>query len=101
MRGLSGRDPLKPGTGMLFIFDDLSFQSMWMPEMRFPLDIIWLDENLSVVHITEGCPPCPDVRPENCPSYESKYRVKYAIEVVAGQAAIYGFTQGIKLSVAD
>ena len=98
-RGLSGRPQLPEGRGMLFIFDNVSRQGMWMIEMRFPLDIVWLDEHLQVVHITKGCPPCPN---ENeCPAYSSVYRVKYAIEMTAGQADANGFAMGKVLSVVN
>jgi uncharacterized membrane protein (UPF0127 family) len=100
-RGLSGREPLLPGHGMLFLFDTLAVQGMWMPDMRFPLDIVWLDENMTVVHVTEGaqpCPPAPDAT--NCPTHSSRFRAKYAIEMTAGQAGSYGFVPGLQLSVA-
>lgn len=101
-RGLSGLEPaLPPGHGMLFIFDELAVQGMWMPDMRFPLDIVWVDENLTVVHVTEGAPPCPQPSlPSNCPTHGSRFRAKYAIEMTAGQAGIYGFVPGLQLSVA-
>jgi uncharacterized protein len=88
-QGLSGRPFLPPGKGMFFVFRSLAKQSMWMIDMRFPLDIVWLDENLTVVHISYNCSPCPDA--SQCPTYSSVYRVKYAIEMTAGQAEEYGF----------
>lgn len=97
-QGLSGRESLKKGTGMLFIFDEIKQQSMWMPDMKFPLDVIWLDEILSVVHISYGLLPCADRRA--CPSTNSVYACKYAIEMNAGEAAIYGFMNGTQLTVA-
>lgn len=96
-RGLSGRPPLPTGHGMLFIFPRLDRHTMWMPEMRFPLDIVWLDENLGVVHITRGAQPCPNRR--ECPSYGSEKMAKYAIEMTAGEAAAYGFRIGTQLSL--
>jgi len=70
---------------------------MWMIEMKFPLDIVWLDENLTVVHVTNECPPCPNA--SNCPAYSSVYRVKYAIEMTAGEADTHGFSIGKQLYV--
>ena len=96
-QGLSGRPFLRTGHGMLFIFGSLSKQGMWMIDMLFPLDIVWLDENLEVVHISAGCPPCPSVA--QCPTYSSVYRAKYAIEMTAGEAGAYGFAVGKQLSV--
>ena len=96
-QGLSGRKSLPQGTGMLFIFATIKKQSMWMPDMEFPLDIVWLDENLSVVHITYGALPC--VSRNDCPSYSSTYSAKYAIEMNSGDAQRYGFTTGAQLSL--
>jgi uncharacterized protein len=96
-QGLSGRPSLPRGRGMFFVFSGLSKQSMWMIEMRFPLDIVWLDENLTVVHISYNCQPCPNEM--QCPSYSSVYRVKYAIEMTAGEAEEYGFSLGKQIYV--
>jgi len=97
-QGLSGRKSLKKGTGMLFIFNEIQRQNMWMPDMKFPLDVIWLDETLSVIHISYGLQPCVDRR--TCPSTNSVYACKYAIEMNEGEAAIYGFMNGTQLTVA-
>lgn len=97
VQGLSGRPKLDEGAGMLFVFPNVSRQSMWMIEMRFPLDIVWLDEYLNIVHITYGCDPCPNAN--QCPSYSSVKRVKYAIEMTAGAAAAYGFEKEKQLVV--
>ena len=96
-QGLSGRERLAAGSGMLFIFPELAKQSMWMPDMNFPLDIVWLDETLTVTHIVYGAPPCPSRN--NCPGYSSKYQAKYAIEMPSGNAIEYGFTEGMPLKV--
>ena len=96
-QGLSGRERLAAGSGMLFIFPALAKQSMWMPDMLFALDIVWLDETLAVTHITYGAPPCPSRN--NCPGYSSKYDAKYAIEMVSGDARKYGFTEGMPIKV--
>ncbi len=70
---------------------------MWMIEMKFPLDIVWLDEHMTVVHITRNAPPCESAA--NCPSYSSRYKVKYAIEMTAGGADSNGFSLGKQLTV--
>jgi len=95
-QGLSGRPSMPLGTGLFFVFPELAIQSMWMPNMRFPLDIVWLDEHLSVVSITYGAQPCST---NPCPSYTSTYKALYAIEMNAGDAAKNGFNIGVPLAV--
>jgi uncharacterized membrane protein (UPF0127 family) len=94
-KGLSGRKGLSSGTGMLFLFTTLGVQSMWMPGMKFPIDIVWLDENLSVIHVNYGATPC--IEGNDCPSYSSIYSALYAIEMAEGDAKKYGFSLGTEL----
>lgn len=65
--------------------------------MNFPLDIVWLDETLSVSHIVYGLQPCTSR--QSCPSSSSQYDAKYAIEMPQGDASKYGFTEGMNLTV--
>jgi uncharacterized protein len=63
VRGLSGRPGLKPGTGMLFVYDRPQSIGIWMKDMRFSLDILWIREG-RVVHIERNAPPLTAVGPE-------------------------------------
>jgi uncharacterized membrane protein (UPF0127 family) len=56
VRGLSGRPGLKPGHGMLFVYDRPRPVSIWMKDMRFPLDIIWVQAG-RIVAIEKHAPP--------------------------------------------
>jgi len=99
IRGLSGRSGMPTNTGMLFIFDRISVQSMWMVEMRFPLDILWLDEYMRIVNISYDCKPCPDR--SRCPFFGSMYPVKYAIELNGGAARAFGLDVGDSLILSE
>jgi uncharacterized membrane protein (UPF0127 family) len=96
-KGLSGREKLPAGYGMLFVFPVVAVQSMWMPDMKFPLDIVWLDEHLCVTNLSLGAQPC--ARHAECPKYSSGSMVKYAIEMNAGEAKALGFKPGVVLTV--
>src|ERR1700686_5416580 len=60
-KGLGGRSGLKENEGMLFIFPEPGNYGFWMAGMNFPLDMIWLDENMKVIYIKK------DARPESYP----------------------------------
>lgn len=94
--GLSNRKTLSPRRGMLFIFPNVKLQSMWMPNMYFPLDIVWIDTNYTIVKIEENVQPCSGSH--NCHSYSSGTPVQYAIELNALDASRIGLTIGKKLS---
>lgn len=42
-RGLSGREKMGDGDGMLFVFPKRGLYPFWMKDMSFDLDIVWLD----------------------------------------------------------
>ena len=57
-RGLSGRASLPADRGMLFVFDQPGYYGIWMKEMRFPLDLIWVAGGV-VVDRSERLPVPP------------------------------------------
>lgn len=63
MRGLSGRAELKSGRGMLFVYERPQPIGIWMKDMRFPLDILWIREG-RIVHIEQNAPPLAPAGPE-------------------------------------
>src|SRR4051812_8934615 len=42
-KGLSGTHDLRSNQAMLFVYDTDDEWSIWMKEMNYPIDIIWLD----------------------------------------------------------
>lgn len=79
--GLSGRDSLPAGGGMLFIMPASARHGFWMKDMNFSLDLIWIDENWKVVQVM------PDVPPESYPHvFQPDIPVRYVLEVNAGWA---------------
>jgi uncharacterized membrane protein (UPF0127 family) len=97
IQGLSDRRSMPKAHGMIFIFDGMAIRGMWMNRMRFPLDIVWLDDYLRVVSITRGCQPCKTT--SACPTYTSVVPARYAIELNAGDADGLGFREGVALRV--
>lgn len=74
--GLSGRNELSEDRGLLFVFPTSGNHGIWMKDMNFPIDIIWLDEDKKVVHIER------EVRPETFPYvFYPKAPAKYVLEV--------------------
>jgi hypothetical protein len=81
--GLMFRPSLPIDRGMIFVFEAADFHAIWMKNCKFPIDIVWLDEAKTVVHVAESVPPC---KADPCPSYTPLRRAAYVIELNAGQA---------------
>lgn len=78
-RGLMYRAAPSP---MLFIFSDSSVKSFWMKNVKFPLDIIWIDADKKILG-WDRMLPCES---EPCKIYNSPGQIKYVLEVEAGFA---------------
>lgn len=78
-KGLSERDSLTKNTGMLFDFKQDGDWRMWMVQMRFPIDIAWLDKNYKILKIKSNAKPAdfPEVYYADAPS-------RYVIELNSG-----------------
>jgi len=81
--GLMFRASLPLDRGMIFVFETADFHGIWMKNCRFPIDILWLDEEKRIVHVAESVPPC---QADPCPVYNPMRRASYVIELNAGQA---------------
>jgi uncharacterized membrane protein (UPF0127 family) len=99
-RGLSYRDGLEPGTGMLFIYPEAGIRSFWMKEMRFCLDIIWLGET-QVVGAAENVCPEPGVPDADLTRYPSNEPVRFILEVPANWLADRGYGSGTPIDLSS
>jgi uncharacterized membrane protein (UPF0127 family) len=91
-KGLSIKDTLQFNEGMLFPYEAPRILSFWMKDMKFPIDILWLDADKKVVHIEERLQPCSPLL--LCPSYTSDVQAQYVLETVAGFSSANGITEG-------
>ena len=82
--GLAIKSVLKENQGMLFPFANEGVQAFWMKDMKFPIDILWIDKNNTIVYVQPNLPPC--VNGQTCPIYQPSVKVIYVLEVVAGFA---------------
>jgi len=82
--GLMFRPSLPSDHGMLFLFGESDFHTIWMKNCKFPIDIVWLDEERRVVDVAPSVPPC---KADPCPVYRPIQRARYVVEMNAGQAA--------------
>ena len=88
MRGLLGRDGLEPGTGMLID----AAPSVHMFFMRFPIDVVFLDRDRTVVGVRHRLAPWRVAGARHAVA---------ALELPAGAAAEAGIQEGDVLVLED
>lgn len=95
-KGLSGKNVLEKDQGMLFVFSTRDRHGFWMKEMKFPIDMIWIDTD-RVVFIKENAPvPNPS---ETLPIYVPQQVANLVLEVPAGYTREHNITVGSKVEV--
>lgn len=91
IRGLMFRKSLPEKSGMLFLFNSDDYYGIWMMNMSFPIDIIWINSEHKIVDIVKDAPPCGII----CQTYHPKEKARYVLEVNAG------FTDKYTIKVGD
>ncbi len=97
-KGLSVLDKLEENQGMLFVFEAPGPQSIWMKDMKFPIDIVWLDEKGIVVDVVRNA-PVPAVEDTKLPVYTNQLPAKYVLELSAGTADLSDLKVGSVIQI--
>lgn len=79
-KGLSGVDQIGPNEGLLMVFDTDDTYGIWMKDMNFPIDIIWLDANKEVVSMVTSADPALSTSKTFTPTAPARY----VLEVESG-----------------
>ena len=88
--GLMHRRMLPENRGMLFIFPDEAFHSMWMMNTYVPLSVAFLDREGTIINIE-------DMQPQTKNTHSAKKPAKYALEMNLGWFAKRGVKPGAKI----
>lgn len=88
-QGLTGRDSLPEDAGLLYIFQmDDAGRLFGTKGMKFPIDIIWVNNERTVVHISKNVPRDFDG------DLKSLWPARYVLEVNGGYADTHGIDVG-------
>jgi len=92
-RGLMYRRSMPEERGMLFHLDERREHTFWMHNTCMPLDMLFIDDDGTVVGIVESATPLTDSsRTVGCPSV-------FVLEVNAGWCRRHGVKAGQKLGI--
>lgn len=93
--GLSETKQLSRNQGMIFLFDKPDYYPFWMKNMKFPIDIIYID-NDTIVTIKNDIQPPKDNR-ESPKIYIPTAPANKVLEIEAGLSEKYKFKNGDKV----
>jgi uncharacterized membrane protein (UPF0127 family) len=91
MQGMMHRKSLGREEGMLFIFDEPAYHSMWMKNTLIPLSVAFIDRNGVILNIL-------DMEPQTLDSHMAAGPAVYAIETNKGWFAAKKVKPGDKVT---
>lgn len=80
-KGLSNRSSLAQDQGLFFIFENPNFYAFTMRKMNFPIDLIWIAADQTIIQIDSNI--LPDSYPRD---FKPAFPAKYVLEVNSGWA---------------
>lgn len=95
-KGLSGRQSLPDDSGMVFVFPLAAKHGMWMPDMHFAIDILWVRQG-KIVDIAPGVQPIQ--KGEQPRIYEPRLPADMVVELPAGFAVEHALKIGDTVEV--
>lgn len=93
-KGLSGVDSMPLSQGMLFVFEKPGGYVFWMKNMKFALDMVWIDQNKKIIDMTFDVPPEPGKSDDQLHRYQARGNSLYVLEINAGLARLNGLQIG-------
>lgn len=96
--GLSRREVIPPGEGMLFIYPKPKVMKFWMDDCLVPIDIVFVGPDLRVVN-AYAMQVEPDGRGRT--TYSSHLPALYALEVAGGTIEAEGIGVGDRVELLD
>ena len=90
-KGLMFREKMGANDGMLFVFDEPAYHSMWMKNTLIPLSVAFVDAGGTILNIL-------DMEPHNLDSHMSAGPSIYAIETNRGWFAARKIKPGDKVT---
>lgn len=90
--GLMYRKSMAADQGMLFLFERSEPQGFWMKNTFIPLDILFVDENRTILNIHENTVPHSEA------TIASEGPARYVVEVNGGFTAANGIRPGDRIA---
>ena len=95
--GLSDKSSMPQDYGMFFPFEAPDYYSFWMRDMKFPIDMIFFQDN-RIVTIYSNIQP-PKSKDESLAIYKPEEPANAVLEINAGLAQKYGFKKGDEVKI--
>ncbi len=95
-KGLMYVNSLPQDECMLFVYESSTLTPFWTKNMRFNIDIIFIDSKLRVIKVFNNLAPCTE---EVCVAYAPSVPYNFVVEINGGLAKKYSITPNTKVVI--
>jgi uncharacterized membrane protein (UPF0127 family) len=91
-KGLGGKACIPENQAMLFEFEKSSYYPFWMKDMKFPIDIVWIDSSKKVITVKSNV--TPSTYPQ---TFVSGKPAQYVLELQENSSKKFNISEGSSL----
>ncbi len=85
--------------GLLLVYDKPDLYAMWLLNIRYPLDLLWFDQQGNLVYTVRGAQPCDNVLDFSTCTFKNTKPSKFVLAAHSGFINQNGITNISKLEV--
>jgi uncharacterized membrane protein (UPF0127 family) len=86
-------------SAMILVYDKPDLYSIWLLNIEYNLDLIWVDESGQIVYVVKDAPPCKDILDPSSCTYKNTKPAKYIIAATSGFINRHKITMESKMTV--
>ena len=74
----------RPNSGMLLVYDKPDLYSVWLLNVRYPLDLLWFDQQGSLVYAVKNAQPCDNILDPSTCTFKNTKPSKFILAASSG-----------------
>jgi uncharacterized protein len=92
-------EPMPLDSALLIKYDQPDLYEVWMLNIQYNLDLVWIDSEGNVVYIIKNAPPCDNVVETVSCTYKTTTRSLYVLAAASGFIDANGITKNSKMTI--
>ena len=86
-------------SGLLLIYDKPDLYSMWLLNIKYPLDLMWFDRNGDIAYIKEDAQPCDNILDSSKCTFKNTKPAGFVLASSSGFIQHNNITESSKLEI--
>lgn len=92
-------EELPLNSSILLVYDKPDLYSLWLLNIQFNLDLIWLDGDGNIVYIKQDVVPCKNTLDASQCTYKNTIPAKYVLAATTGFINYHNITKDTKIKL--